>query len=39
VRVIVGRFSVTFNRLNVTTRQITSEFVDQIARAAAPQPA
>ena len=28
-----------FNRLNATTRQITGGFVDQIARAAAPQPA
>jgi AhpD family alkylhydroperoxidase len=28
-----------FNRVNVATRQITGEFVDQIARAAAPQPA
>jgi AhpD family alkylhydroperoxidase len=28
-----------YNRLNVTTRQVTGEFVDQIARAAAAQPA
>ncbi len=28
-----------FNRLNAATRQLTGEFVDQIARAAAPQPA
>jgi AhpD family alkylhydroperoxidase len=28
-----------YNRVNVATRQITGEFVDQIARAAAPQPA
>jgi AhpD family alkylhydroperoxidase len=28
-----------FNRVNVATRQITGDFVDQIARAAAPQPA
>jgi AhpD family alkylhydroperoxidase len=28
-----------YNRLNATTRQITGGFVDQIARAAAPQPA
>ena len=28
-----------YNRLNAATRQITGEFVDQIARAAAPQPA
>jgi AhpD family alkylhydroperoxidase len=28
-----------FNRVNVATRQITGEFVDQIARAAAPQAA
>ena len=27
-----------YNRLNATTRQPTGEFVDQIARAAAPQP-
>jgi hypothetical protein len=28
-----------FNRLNVPTRQLTGDFVDQIARAAAPRPA
>jgi AhpD family alkylhydroperoxidase len=28
-----------YNRLNAATRQLTGEFVDQIARAAAPQPA
>lgn len=28
-----------FNRVNVATRQITGEFVNQIAREAAPQPA
>ena len=28
-----------YNRLNVPARQVTGEFVDQIARAAAPQPA
>ena len=28
-----------YNRVNATTRQITGGFVDQIARAAAPQPA
>ena len=28
-----------FNRVNVSTRQITGEWVDQIAQAAAPQPA
>jgi AhpD family alkylhydroperoxidase len=28
-----------YNRLNAATRQLTGEFVDQVARAAAPQPA
>jgi hypothetical protein len=28
-----------FNRINVAARQVTGEFVDQVARKAVPQPA